>query len=281
MRHLALWIFIFSTPVLRCHGQNLQQSMATAARLYDQGEFALAADLYRRVIFFDDEETYDSISFSMLALSQFQLGKYDQAARHFGLAFKVSRDSRFHGDMVLSYLMNGDLSMAKLELLNFQPDSRDDQVQKLLLASLVDFKRGEFENAEKSYQQVLDLLDLGPEHQQMAIAQMANKVIRRRGKQRAQIMSLFLPGSGQIYNGEIRDGVNSAVITSLFATLYVSVALSLTIVDAIIVVLPWYQKYYVGGYNNAGRIALSKQEIELNKIFNRMLVQYDAYMTKW
>jgi hypothetical protein len=42
-------------------------------------------------------------------------------------------------------------------------------------------------------------------------------------------------------------------------------------VDAILTILPWYQRYYTGGYGKAEEIARKKRDMKRNEIYIRIL----------
>lgn len=86
----------------------------------------------------------------------------------------------------------------------------------------------------------------------------------------ATAMSVIIPGSGQAYTGNFRDGINSLVLLSTLAC----IALYTPIFD-FFVILPFFYRYYVGGILNANELALSSRSrkksdcyISLSEILN-------------
>lgn len=82
----------------------------------------------------------------------------------------------------------------------------------------------------------------------------------RKNHNKARWMSAILPGSGQIANGEIWDGINSAVITFAFLYLAVYVGQTLGPIDALLSVGPWSARFYGGGLSNATAASKKKQK---------------------
>ena len=69
---------------------------------------------------------------------------------------------------------------------------------------------------------------------------------------------MCLPGLGQFYAGDIKNGINSLVINALFVGLFTYSFVTISPIDAYFSVLPWFQRYYKGGYTKAGIIAEQK-----------------------
>lgn len=67
-------------------------------------------------------------------------------------------------------------------------------------------------------------------------------------------MSVFVPGSGQVYAGNLKDGINSLALLSALA--YIAL---LTPVLDFFVILPFFYRYYVGGILNANELAKDRK----------------------
>lgn len=78
---------------------------------------------------------------------------------------------------------------------------------------------------------------------------------------------MIIPGMGQFYAGDIKNGINSLLITSAFMYLMVNTSIQYSVFEATSV-LPWFSRYYVGGFNRA-------QTITINRVEDR---QYQIYL---
>ena len=92
----------------------------------------------------------------------------------------------------------------------------------------------------------------------------------------ARIMSMIIPGSGQFYAGDIKNGLNSLILTGGLMVLLFSSLGQFTFVDALISIAPWYQRYYVGGYNRAATIAETQIQKRTNRAITSMLRAFAA-----
>ena len=70
----------------------------------------------------------------------------------------------------------------------------------------------------------------------------------------ARVMSMVLPGSGQVYAGDIRAGLNSFVLTGTIATIGVVSAIEYGWSGCLWTV-NWFARYYRGGIREAGEAA--------------------------
>jgi hypothetical protein len=90
-------------------------------------------------------------------------------------------------------------------------------------------------------------------------------------------LSLFIPGSGQIVAGEYKAGINSFILVGGLATAAVVVAIRYSFMDAVFTILPWYQRYLVGGSNKAEQLGIKKLEQNRNEIYLEVLEVLRSY----
>jgi TM2 domain-containing membrane protein YozV len=81
----------------------------------------------------------------------------------------------------------------------------------------------------------------------------------------ASFLSMVLPGSGQLYCGEFKSGINSFLLTGTAITVYTLISIRYSFIDAILGVFPYYQRYYTGGVINAQNMAKDKIKIKKMK----------------
>ena len=90
--------------------------------------------------------------------------------------------------------------------------------------------------------------------------------LRYKSPKAAKWLSTFLPGFGQIYCGEWRDGINALAINSLTSYLLIDALLEQRFQDLIISHLTLFDRYYRGNRQNAEKAAILRNE-RLNKAF--------------
>jgi hypothetical protein len=85
------------------------------------------------------------------------------------------------------------------------------------------------------------------------------------------ILSIILPGLGQMYLGEISKGLNSFFLTESLFLVGLIVAYNYSVVDAIFSILPWYQRYYLGGLNNTWQLAVKERKKRRSMAYKKVL----------
>ena len=84
-------------------------------------------------------------------------------------------------------------------------------------------------------------------------------------------MSMLIPGSGQIYMGNIGNGLNSIILVGGIATATVYIWQVYGIIDALLSTGSWYYRYYTGGYKGARNLAIEKIENKKAQVYNNVL----------
>lgn len=87
----------------------------------------------------------------------------------------------------------------------------------------------------------------------------------------ASWMSIILPGAGQIYSGQVWSGINSLMLTGFFVGLGFYIVSVSSPVDALFTALPWFQRYYQGGFQRAADFAMNRRAENRSRIFNEVL----------
>lgn len=263
------------------YSQDLSTSVKIADSLFQAEQLDQAVKLYKRIVFFDKEEKYDSVTFSRLAYSYYQLQDYQNAARYFEYSYNVTEDINYLYDQALMQILSKEYKLAKLGLLNVSSDENELlQARKLALLGMVNFKLNDYEGANQYFN---EFYAHTPTDDSLGFDLIArtSKIRKRYKKSKVKAMSLIVPGLGQMYCGDFKEGFNSLGITVLFGGIYFRVVSSLGLLDAFLSVLPWYQKYYLGGYMKAGIIAVNKQQELLDNLFNEIVSELEISLSKY
>ena len=87
----------------------------------------------------------------------------------------------------------------------------------------------------------------------------------------ALTMSLLLPGSGQVYAGYYKEGINSILLNGAFATITVLTYNAYGLFDAMVAPFPWFFRYYIGGATKARRLAIQRIIVNRDKVYRELL----------
>ena len=98
-----------------------------------------------------------------------------------------------------------------------------------------------------------------------------NKLLKRPSPVLAKTLSMFIPGAGQVYAGNVADGLNSLVLSGSFVAIGLAMYKTYGLFDVILAVSTWSFRYYTGGVKNAQTQAYTKLTNRRNHAFNTVL----------
>lgn len=223
-------------------------------------------------MFFDNGIQHPE-TFQLLADSYFHLNEYSNAWNFYDLAsIRTDNDSsraEYAAMKAACRLYDKSYNEALIDLLSFQGNLTNEQQWKFnLLAGIATFYLNDYESAKEYLLKCADntttpVIDSGF----TVIGQLG----KRYNPKLARVMSIIFPGSGQIYAGDIKNGLNSFGLVSGLAATAAGLSASVQFIDAAIIVFPWFQRYYMGGYQKAYTITLEKQVARKNKVFAHLM----------
>ncbi|MBW8048773.1 MAG: hypothetical protein FVQ77_00220 [Cytophagales bacterium] len=119
--------------------------------------------------------------------------------------------------------------------------------KKLFYLAVINFKIGALNSSERYFKQLTERSDSAKIVKIFSEINKVNKIRPRAAKN----LSMLLPGAGQIYYGDIKNGINSFVLNGLLVAAGVYFAFEYTVLDAILFTGPFFRRYYKGGYMKA------------------------------
>lgn len=273
IQRLLFFLCWISSSVL-LPAQTVEESLLFARDQVKSGNKALAIKTYQRVLFFGGNPHRDECQRQLAALHA-ELGDFEKSVFYCDLLYQSAETDSLRYEALFSktglLMLQNQYKKALLELLSL-PKSLPEpwMTRKRLYLGAAHFGIREFDLARA------DLLPLfGPEDgaaraEFERLMRQAERVSRK-SPRTARILSTILPGAGQFYAGDIKNGINSLLLNALLGYWFVATGVSFTFVDAAATVTPWLFRYYGGGIRRAGEILERKKEEKLRKIFRRAL----------
>ena len=268
MKQVVFLILI--TNSLTSFGQSLEQTFDFANQLYIQKSYQNAVEAYKRVVYFDSSSLYSNQIYPKIADCLFSLEKYRESADYYDLAYFSTEDSLLKDTYILKkiscFLILQEYDYAEIELLNLGSDLPDSlEYEKNFNEAILRFAKEEYDLSEQIFKKLTsDTLAINELFNQ-------NTKVSRISPKKAKIMSMIMPGLGQIYVGDIKNGLNSFILSAGLFALGLRSAYINNPLDAAISVLPWFQRYYQGGFKKAELIAIAKIQEKRYKIYNQLL----------
>ncbi len=249
-------------------GQPAEKVLAVANNQYQKGNYDFALKEYQRYLFF--EPSTNSVIFNSIGDCYWNLQQYNLAVEYYDKAFFASDDSLRFGYLfrkVDCYIHTGDYGLALNELLSLNDSLQGNRYYlKEFYCGLCYYGMQDFNNAELFLINSVDPVYKEQRHEITELFRNKKKFYRP-NPNTAKVMSMFLPGLGQLYSGDIKNSANSLLLTSLLAYFGIQIAYSESILDAVITIAPWFQRYYQGGYTRAENTAKQKCAERRSKIF--------------
>jgi putative component of membrane protein insertase Oxa1/YidC/SpoIIIJ protein YidD len=246
---------------------SIDNIIAFGDSLFNNGNYIPALQEYKRANFFADS-SYKPGTVSRIANTYFFLEDYKNARIYYDSSSYYSDDESIKTDYffqkIVCYMLEGDFSTALLRL-EQKPNitSEFDIKKKNLYTGVCYFGFEQYDSAYLCFKKSISkkdtskLIKLEEQFEEC-------KKLNRPHESIAIILSIILPGAGQIYAGDVKNSLNSLLLVSglLYAgVLAPSMSYYLT--------LPFFYRYYMGGLSHARQIAIDKklskkQEFYLN-----------------
>lgn len=274
---LILLLALFSLPPVIVTAQSPAETLSFARGQIEAGNYTLANKALHRLMFFDNGIQHPE-TFELLADSYFHLNNYSLAWNFYDLASIRTDNDSSRADFVIMKtscrLYEKLYNEALIDLLSFQGDlTNDQQWQFNLLAGMASFYLDDFETARNyllkcAEASVTQVIDSG--------FTVIGHLEKRYNPKLARVMSIIFPGSGQIYAGDLKNGLNSFGLIAGLAATATALSASILFIDAAIIIFPWFQRYYMGGYQKAYAITLDKQKNRKNEVFAHLIMTLTA-----
>ncbi|GAB2782516.1 hypothetical protein GCM10027275_27790 [Rhabdobacter roseus] len=254
--------------------QTIRQTYELAEAHFVRADYPRAVEAYRRVLFFDEQEAYGPLCYRKIADCLYFTEQFDEAALFYDRAYYVTPDDSTQAHLLFQkascYLLTQNYRYAQIELFNL-PDSLPEAQEKRrqFYLGILYFSLEEYETSEGYFQALAP--DSAAREAVRALF-VRNEAITRFNPRKARRLSIFLPGMGQFYAGDVKNGLNSLLLTSgLFYWGVRLLATGSTFPDAFITIMPWFQRYYVGGYKKAEIIATEQKQKRRHQLYNQLL----------
>jgi tetratricopeptide (TPR) repeat protein len=252
--------------------QNLHQVKSFADEQFLAGNYNNALKEYQRILLFDNEKLYSDI-YSRVASLCFDQQKFDDAIRYFTQAWRVEKDDSLKSELAFKKVMclfkQGGYYLALAELFDM-PDYSSTYVKdkKNLYFGISYFGLDDYKSSVASFSEILDSVGVQKLNQMIADFMKFRKKFR---PEKLETMSMFFPGLGQIYAGDIGSGVNSIVLLGIITMYAVYTAVTYGFIDGALLLTSWFYRYYTGGSMKANNLAQIKITRKKAQVYSRIL----------
>jgi tetratricopeptide (TPR) repeat protein len=256
----------------RVFSQDLAQTRVFADQLYSSGIYSQSLAAYQRVLYFTPREA-DPELLIRIADNFLACGDMERALEFYDHGYFAQTNDSLRIETLFSkagcLIRSHNYNFALIELLSL--DNKPDlwYFKKLnFYLGMAYFGQEDFQGSLAAFEKAA-----GSESEKDSIRNIFEnkKLMSRPNPKVASWLSIFIPGSGQVYTGYLLDGVNSFLLTGSFVALSFYLAVVTTPLDAILTALPWFQRYYQGGFQRAEELAMKKRAENRSIAFDRIL----------
>lgn len=277
MHYIIKYFFSF---IFLCGISLISRSETSEAdRLYESGNYFEASIEYERQIFYAQNQTDINLLKYKKALCYKKMGEYDRSLEELQPIFFLNQADTLYQyvsyEQALCNFLNGDAANALWKIDEYFHQSKDSaSFQYFLPIKILALNETmKWEEAKNSFLQYIEMQNLTPEKQatmEQTINDLYDKknLPKMKSVRKAENWSRFLPGSGQMYAGNVGEGainflINASVLT--FAGIQAYNGFYLT---GYLGGLGFLNKTYHGGIKRAGVLATQKSKTEMSN-FNQ------------
>jgi tetratricopeptide (TPR) repeat protein len=248
-------------------------SGAFADSLYTKENYSAAIKEYQRYLF--QNNIQDASIYMKVGDAYGKLNNWNQAELFFDKAyFEANSDSiRLRATIKKASALVGQKRYldAQVELFQIDRLNTGSAIQEIhFLEGIIYFALNDYEKSQQSFTQIVnsDSLKVGELNDLYAdINQLEKPKLRT-----ARILSSIIPGSGQLYAGNGQEALNSLLLTGGLISLGVVMAIQISYVDALITIIPWFQRYYFGGLENVDELVAHKKAVKKEEFYRKILL---------
>lgn len=249
--------------------QDINSLFKYAVNKYENKDFEKAINSFNRIIYFDSIGTYLYHSYYHLSLAYFYTNQLKKAKENIELAINSAKNDSLKNEalFLLCYynIYEKNYTSAQFTLMNIDENNNNYFIKKKnFYSGLIFLKMFEFDSA---YTYFFKTIDSSKINDLKNCFNDIKKIDKKYNPSLARIMSMIIPGSGQIFYGNLRDGLNSFLLNNTILLLMFHVYSNISFIDGFVSLFPWYLRYYQGGYENAYNYVKHKKEEKINKIF--------------
>ncbi len=269
-----LFIFSFLFNSTFAFSQNFEETIKYADKAFAEQKFQIATKEYQRALFFCENKQRQYLV-KQLAECSFNQRNFAQAAVYYDNSYYLAKSDSMKYEMLFKksncLILDRKFHFAIAELFNLNDTlPYYFQRKKNFYMGVCYFGIENYRLAEQYFVNSIDSSNVEARNEVKKIFA-SKRSIYRPSPDAAFYMSMIIPGLGQLYAGDLKSGINSFILTTAFLALGINIAVVYRPVDAFISVLPWFYRYYQGGYAHAEKIAEVKRAENRNNSYKKIL----------
>ena len=265
MKQILTSLILYSILFCTYNSQAEVTPLALADHYVKLKNYDAAITEYKRFLFFQPDDDRVPEIYHRIGILQRNLGLLREAIDSIRQAVIRTSDkeqkSEYRINLAVTLIANKDYDLARLELIKVLIRNPSEALYKRTL-----FLQGVTYTYQFRWEEAQEILKNYSQDEKLDELFQKTDNLPYKSKLVAKILSGILPGSGQIYAGNWKSGLNAFALNSAFGYVTVDSILDQNYVDAIMWTYFIFQRYYQGNLYRAGR-AVDEYNDEVNRSF--------------
>jgi len=270
MKYFLLpFLYFLSCSATEGKSDNVESIISFGDSLFLKGNYINALNEYQRVYFFAGSELKSRIGGKIadccLVLNEFKMARsfYDSV-----IVYSNNASQRISCEFmkILCFMKENNFGYALLKLNNFEVE---DEIQlksrKNLYQGICCFGIGQYDSSYQHFLNSVSTADTLRKSQLQHLFENHN-ALKRPDSHVAMMLSMIIPGTGQFYSGDVKNGLNSILLVG--GIFYLGTIVSSS---GLVLIIPLFCKYYLGGIVHSKQIAERKREEKRNAYYTDLM----------
>ncbi len=271
MKHLIF--FYFFLHIFNVNAQNFDETIFLADKLFQNKDYFNSIDLYKRAIFFSEKP--NNQLYYKTGNCYFMLSKFEKAINSYDSAIQLSKNKILLTDLAFKkadcFIFLKEYSLAENIIYSINTgNSTHTKNKKNFYLAVINYAKTNYDKAELFFIDAINDTSKTAKNQIHKLF-INKKYFKTPNPKIAGILSLIIPGAGQLYSGDYKNAINSFLLTGIFVAIGADMLIRFAWYDSLISIFPWFYRYYGGGYNNAINIANDRKTEKLNIRLNEII----------
>ncbi|TES92054.1 MAG: tetratricopeptide repeat protein [Candidatus Cloacimonadota bacterium] len=261
---MLIWISLVN--ILFASSEDIALNYANG--FFDAGYYEEAITEYKRFIFFNPSSERVSHAYYKIALAYRNERNWTKSIDAFRHSIHTAPNDSIRNEkelaLAVTFIANGNYSRAEILLLRVKSSTNNPVIKQKasFLQGIVYLYRFRWKSARDAFQ---EYLQENPEFQSQIDSLLADaQKLKYKSPTLSKWLSTFFPGTGQVYAGDWKNGLNAMVLNGGLGSSIIYKIIKADYENAFVVYYFLFRRYYIGNRYHAQRIAW-----EYNEYLNR------------
>ncbi len=272
---IIAWLIITLTTInISVYSQDTQsdKSLIHADLLFENGQYKAAIKEYQRYLFMSENEDIEILL--KVAHGLFEMNNHELSLQYYEKIYYLTDNPEIKFECRLKEVIyridrkEYNKALVLLYSVNSGYYGLHPQIIDLLFA-ISYYGLEDFKTSEKYFLKIV-ASDQASENKIKEIFA-DNKKFHKPNPNTISLLSMIIPGLGQILSAEYKEGINSFILVESIGVAAVIVGIRYSVWDAVFSIVPWYQRYLLGGSDKAEKLAIKRRAHNRNEIYLEIL----------